>query len=149
MEETFYSTTRKLCEAANNNNLGPAPRLIWLMPEDSGDCPLWEDGKGWLDVRKLKESKELEVVDAVELILADVGDWAREAAHIRARPDRKRHRLNGRELARKLQNEAGLVFTFRLHGSFWGIKLLRRARAWVADRCGKASDDVAQDGVQR
>jgi hypothetical protein len=149
MEETFYSTTRKLCEAANNNNLGPAPRLIWLMPEDKGDCPLWEDGKGWLDVPKLKESKELEIVDAVELILTDVGAWAREAAGIRTRADRKRHHLNGRELARKLQNDAGPAFTFRLHGSFWGIKRLRRARVWVADRRGKASDDVAPDGVQR
>src|SRR5919112_5099369 len=29
IEKSFHSTTRKLCEAANNHNLGPAPRLIW------------------------------------------------------------------------------------------------------------------------
>jgi hypothetical protein len=163
IEKSFHSTTRKLCKAANNNNLGPAPRLIWLIPEDMGGYPLWEDGNGWLDVQKLKSSKELEIVDAVdrepskeparvdavELMLTDVGAWAGEAADIRARTDRKRHSRNGKELTRKLQNEAGPAFTFRLHGSFWGIKLLRRARVWIAHRRGNAPDDVAPDGVQR
>ncbi|HEU0128751.1 MAG TPA: hypothetical protein VFQ48_09125, partial [Pseudonocardiaceae bacterium] len=157
LERSFHSTTRKLCAAAKNDSLGPAPRLIWLMPEDKGDYPLWEDGKGWLDVQKLKSSKELEIVDAaeqelprepasvdaVQLMLSEVGSWAREAADIHAKSDRKRHRLNGKELARKLQHEAGPAFTFRLHGSFWGIKLLRRARVWVTHRRGKAPDDVA------
>ena len=149
MEETFYSTTRKLCEAANNNSLGPAPRLIWLMPHDEGDYPLWEDGKGWLDVQKLKSSTDREIVDAVELTITDARAWARDAADMRARSDRKRHRLNGKELARKLQNEAGPAFTFRLHGSFWGIKLLRRARVWIAHRRSQAPDDVAPGGLQR
>jgi hypothetical protein len=163
IEETFHSTTREHCKAANHENLGPAPRLIWLMPEDKGDYPLWEDGKGWLDVRTLNSSKELEIVggvehepsrepasvDAVQLMLTEVGAWAREAADVHASSDRKRHRLNGKELARKLQSETGPAFTFRLHGSFWGIKLFRRARVWVTHRRGQAADDVAPDRVQR
>ena len=54
-EKTFQSTTRKLYKAAEKekNDLSPAPRLIWLMPEDKGDggYPLWEDGKGCVEFR--------------------------------------------------------------------------------------------------
>ena len=135
-EKTFNSTTRKLYEAAaekQNNDLDPAPRLIWLMPEDKGDdgYPLWEDGKGWLDVEKLRLMKEPESVAAAEPILEEAKNWASDREDIGARSGRKRHRLNGEELARKLQNEAGPAFAFRLHGSFWGIKHLMRVRARV------------------
>ncbi|MFC7496511.1 MULTISPECIES: hypothetical protein [unclassified Nocardioides] len=52
-EETFQSTTRKLCEAKCWPDLGryPSPRLVWLMPaNDKGRVALWEDGEGWLTV---------------------------------------------------------------------------------------------------
>jgi hypothetical protein len=59
-EKTYQNTTRKLYKAPVKEinpgpPLGPASRLIWLIPEDKR--ALWEDGKGWLDRRRLP-SKE-------------------------------------------------------------------------------------------
>jgi hypothetical protein len=44
-EQTYQSTTRKLCEGKGKTDLAPAPRLIWLVPDDNG-YTLWEDDKG-------------------------------------------------------------------------------------------------------
>ena len=54
-EETFQSTTRKLCQAKSWPELAKNPprRLIWLMPVTENQVPpLWEDGKGWLKVEE-------------------------------------------------------------------------------------------------
>jgi len=135
-EETFQKTTRKLCKAASQTpagmparaiNLDPPRRLIWLIPEDNVAFRLWEDGKGWLDIRthkqKQESSEELENADAVEPILAEVAAWPRRRSGVvPARSDRKERRRDGKELARKLQHEAGSGFVFRPLPSFWRTK---------------------------
>ncbi|WP_179855383.1 hypothetical protein [Paractinoplanes atraurantiacus] len=108
-EKTYFGTTRKLC--ANSPSpaitLKPPPRLIWLIPGDKREYPLWEDGKGWLDVRELRPSLKHEHV------LSDVADWA---------PGKARPYRDGRKLARELEHEAEPAFVFLVPGSFWRLK---------------------------